>query len=124
MCLSTLSIDKPSWKMHSVVCKKNYTFFDEKTVEKKMKLYVCAVYHGICLRIDPPPCFSMFENRSILKIFRPPSAAGFFMISEGGTLLIFQKLENRPPLVSQDPDFEGGGLFSKGGGLFSNISPD
>ena len=79
----------------------------------------------------------MFENRPPLvsqdldfegggvysQDFRPPSAAGFSMISEGGTLLNFQKLENRPPLVSSDPDFEGG-VYSQRGGLFSNISPD
>ena len=53
------------------------------------------------------------KGGGILKDFRPPSADGFGVISEESPLLIFQMLENNPPLVSSDPD-----------GLFSNISPD
>ena len=47
-----------------------------------------------------PPLVSQdpdFEGGSILKIFRPPSGAGFWLISEGGTLLNFKSLRIDPP---------------------------
>ena len=79
------------------------------------------VYQGICLKINPPSWpRSRFRRGGLFSNFRPPSAAQKtpkIHPNQKGPPFWCPKSLKKDPLVSRDPDFEGGGLFS-------NISPD